>query len=187
MHAPLVGQVDAIAAGRRADQRAVGIDGEHLGEGCAQRGPDGFAGVGEIQHRARRGIGVMAEIGTEIEEGDRCRDALEDAGMRRGQHPNVAQAVILRVVIAERVAKDRDQRDVAGFRGVAQVFSGWGARRFAGIRRRGVRRAGARRRREDGEDLGSAADRLDLDPQACGPPVHCGALLGARAVICCKS
>ena len=100
-------------AGRGLCDEAVGVEDDVLKGEPHEALPNVAPRVCEVEDG--RGHGVRARMllvaDATVEEGDCRGDALQEARSCVGERPDVAQPVVLRTLVAERVAEYADERD----------------------------------------------------------------------------
>src|SRR5215216_1060640 len=111
MRTTIVATVPTVRTGRRFDRSAVSVE-----QNVLKRGPEDL--VPHIVFRrseikcCRRQLGEFLLVSdARVEEGNRSGESLFDGRARVDQGPNVAQPVVLSVVVAKSVAQNRNQRN----------------------------------------------------------------------------
>ncbi len=116
---PVALRVAAQRRGRSLRGDAVGVEDDVLEREPHEAVPEVLLRVGEVHDGRRHAFLTRALLVADaaVEEGDGGGDALHRRRARVGEHPDVAQAVVLGVGVAERVAQDADERHLFAPRG----------------------------------------------------------------------
>jgi hypothetical protein len=108
----VVAEVATVTARRSSNRHSERIEFSGLQTVAEQVGPNTSCRRPEIKRRRRDAIVMLPASGPEPDDGHCGSDALDGRRTGARQDPDVAQAVVIRVPIAQSVAQDTEQRDL---------------------------------------------------------------------------
>src|SRR5690349_20588217 len=110
MRATIIARVTAVRTGRRLDRGAVRIEQNVLQRGPKDLVPHVVLRRREIEGRRRHLREALLVSDARVEKRNRRGETLFDCRTRVSQRPDIAQTIVLGVVIAESVAQYRHER-----------------------------------------------------------------------------